>query len=49
VPEFAIQALESGVRLGCTTPLKAFSNQKFGDFNRLRRGRLGTLWSAPLE
>jgi superfamily II RNA helicase len=35
VAEFAIQAaLESGTRLAYTTPLKALSNQKFGDFQR---------------
>jgi superfamily II RNA helicase len=35
VAEFAIQvALESGRRLAYTTPLKALSNQKFGDFTR---------------
>jgi superfamily II RNA helicase len=35
VAEFAIQlALERGVRLAYTTPLKALSNQKFGDFTR---------------
>jgi superfamily II RNA helicase len=35
VAEFAIQqALESGKRLAYTTPLKALSNQKFGDFTR---------------
>ena len=33
--EFAIQqALETGKRLAYTTPLKALSNQKFGDFTR---------------
>jgi superfamily II RNA helicase len=35
VAEFAIQqALERGVRIAYTTPLKALSNQKFGDFTR---------------
>jgi superfamily II RNA helicase len=35
VAEFAIQlALERGVRVAYTTPLKALSNQKFGDFTR---------------
>src|SRR3989475_4386891 len=35
VAEFAIQqALESGRRIAYTTPLKALSNQKFGDFTR---------------
>jgi len=35
VAEFAIQqALETGKRLAYTTPLKALSNQKFGDFSR---------------
>src|SRR5512145_16148 len=35
VAEFAIQAaLESDTRLAYTTPLKALSNQKFGDFQR---------------
>ncbi len=35
VAEFAIQvALESGRRVAYTTPLKALSNQKFGDFTR---------------
>jgi ATP-dependent RNA helicase HelY len=35
VAEFAIQAaLESGARVAYTTPLKALSNQKFGDFSR---------------
>src|SRR5688572_27176906 len=35
VAEFAIQlALESGSRLAYTTPLKALSNQKYGDFVR---------------
>jgi len=35
VAEFAIQAaLERGTRLAYTTPLKALSNQKFGDFVR---------------
>ena len=35
VAEFAIQAaLEGGTRLAYTTPLKALSNQKFGDFQR---------------
>jgi superfamily II RNA helicase len=35
VAEFAIQqALETGARLAYTTPLKALSNQKFGDFTR---------------
>jgi len=35
VAEFAIlAALESGTRLAYTTPLKALSNQKFGDFQR---------------
>src|SRR5881296_1558817 len=35
VAEFAIQAaLETGKRIAYTTPLKALSNQKFGDFTR---------------
>ena len=35
VAEFAIQAaLEAGQRIAYTTPLKALSNQKFGDFTR---------------
>ena len=35
VAEFAIMAaLERGVRIAYTTPLKALSNQKFGDFTR---------------
>ncbi|HEU5193463.1 MAG TPA: DEAD/DEAH box helicase [Methylomirabilota bacterium] len=35
VAEFAIQqALETGRRIAYTTPLKALSNQKFGDFTR---------------
>jgi superfamily II RNA helicase len=35
VAEFAIQAaLEAGRRIAYTTPLKALSNQKFGDFTR---------------
>jgi superfamily II RNA helicase len=35
VAEFAIQqALERGRRIAYTTPLKALSNQKFGDFTR---------------
>src|SRR6266436_4304681 len=35
VAEFAIQrALAHGTRLAYTTPLKALSNQKFGDFQR---------------
>src|SRR5690242_14518158 len=35
VAEFAIrQALEHGRRIAYTTPLKALSNQKFGDFTR---------------
>jgi superfamily II RNA helicase len=35
VAEFAIHAaLESGKRIAYTTPLKALSNQKFGDFTR---------------
>lgn len=35
VAEFAIQAaLEGGKRIAYTTPLKALSNQKFGDFTR---------------
>ncbi len=35
VAEFAIQAaLEGGRRVAYTTPLKALSNQKFGDFTR---------------
>ena len=35
VAEFAIQqALEGGQRIAYTTPLKALSNQKFGDFTR---------------
>jgi superfamily II RNA helicase len=35
VAEFAIQAaLEDGRRIAYTTPLKALSNQKFGDFTR---------------
>ncbi|HTO11222.1 MAG TPA: DEAD/DEAH box helicase [Candidatus Binatia bacterium] len=35
VAEFAIQqALEGGRRIAYTTPLKALSNQKFGDFTR---------------
>jgi superfamily II RNA helicase len=35
VAEFAIElALQSGKRLAYTTPLKALSNQKFGDFTR---------------
>src|SRR5689334_20311725 len=35
IAEFAIQqVLETGVRLAYTTPLKALSNQKFGDFQR---------------
>ena len=36
VAEFAISvaALERGVRIAYTTPLKALSNQKFGDFSR---------------
>src|SRR5437762_10276405 len=35
VAEFAIQqALEHGNRIAYTTPLKALSNQKFGDFTR---------------
>src|SRR5713101_2186513 len=35
VAEFAIQAaLETGKRIAYTTPLKALSNQKFGDFCR---------------
>jgi len=35
VAEFAIQAaLEAGKRIAYTTPLKALSNQKFGDFTR---------------
>src|SRR5438128_326252 len=35
VAEFAIQAaLETGTRIAYTTPLKALSNQKFGDFTR---------------
>jgi superfamily II RNA helicase len=35
VAEFAIMAaLERGVRIAYTTPLKALSNQKFGDFSR---------------
>ncbi len=35
IAEFAIMAaLEGGARLAYTTPLKALSNQKFGDFTR---------------
>ena len=35
IAEFAIMAaLEGGTRLAYTTPLKALSNQKFGDFTR---------------
>src|SRR5260370_29544318 len=35
VAEFAIHAaLEAGQRIAYTTPLKALSNQKFGDFTR---------------
>ncbi len=35
VAEFAIMAaLERGVRIAYTTPLKALTNQKFGDFTR---------------
>src|SRR5919109_2546902 len=35
IAEFAIQAaLEAGRRIAYTTPLKALSNQKFGDFTR---------------
>src|SRR5262245_11503255 len=35
VAEFAIQAaLQAGRRVAYTTPLKALSNQKFGDFTR---------------
>ena len=35
VAEFAIlAALEGGRRVAYTTPLKALSNQKFGDFTR---------------
>src|ERR671933_1124109 len=35
VAEYAIQcALETGRRIAYTTPLKALSNQKFGDFTR---------------
>ena len=35
VAEFAIlAALEAGQRIAYTTPLKALSNQKFGDFQR---------------
>ena len=43
VAEFAIQAaLEAGQRIAYTTPLKALSNQKFGDF----RGRTARTRSA---
>jgi len=35
IAEFAIHAaLEQGGRVAYTTPLKALSNQKFGDFTR---------------